>query len=68
MTKRELIDMFKNQVFPSQARHLANLNYEGKGEIDKQEYLRDTAILIDLAEKGLATEQGDKDKANSNSL
>jgi hypothetical protein len=53
MTKRELIDMFKNEIFPSQARHLKNVNYEGKGEVDEQEYLRDTAILIDLAEKGL---------------
>lgn len=57
MTKRELIDMFKNKIFPKQAEDLLKINYEGLGELDKREYLRDTSILIMLAEKGLKTEQ-----------
>lgn len=57
MTKRELIDMFKNIIFPKQAEDLLKINYEGLGELDKQEYLRDTTILIMLAEKGLKSEQ-----------
>ncbi len=55
--KRELIDMFKNIIFPKQAEDLLKINYEGLGELDKQEYLRDTSILIKLAEKGLKSEQ-----------
>ena len=54
MTKLELIEMFENQIFPKQAENFLKLNYEGKGELDKQEYLRDTAILISLAKKGLS--------------
>lgn len=57
MTKCELIDMFKNIIFPKQAEDLLKINYEGLGEIDKQEYLRDTSTLITLAEKGLKSEQ-----------
>lgn len=57
MTKRKLIDMFKNIIFPKQAEDLLKINYEGLGELDKQEYLRDTTILIKLAEKGLKSEQ-----------
>ena len=57
MTKRELIDMFKNIIFPKQAEDLLKINYEGLGELDKKEYLRDTSILIKLAEKGLKSEQ-----------
>lgn len=57
MTKRELIDMFKNKIFPKQAEDLLKINYEGLGELDKQEYLRDTTIIIKLAEKGLKSEQ-----------
>lgn len=56
MTKRELIDMFKNIIFPKQAEDLLKINYEGLGELDKREYLRDTSILIMLAEKGLKSE------------
>lgn len=54
MTKLELIEMFENRIFPKQAENFLKLNYEGKGELDKQEYLRDTAILISLAKKGLS--------------
>lgn len=57
MTKRELVDMFKNIIFPKQAEDLLEINYEGLGELDKREYLRDTSILIMLAEKGLKSEQ-----------
>lgn len=57
MTKRELIDMFKNIIFPKQAEDLLKINYEELGELDKREYLRDTSILIKLAEKGLKSEQ-----------
>lgn len=57
MTKRELIDMFKNKIFPKQAEDLLKMNYEGLGELDKREFLRDTSILIMLAEKGLRFEQ-----------
>lgn len=57
MTKRELIDMFKNKIFPKQAEDLLKMNYEGLGELDKREFLRDTSILIMLAEKGLKSEQ-----------
>lgn len=57
MTKRKLIDMFKNKIFPKQAEDLLKMNYEGLGELDKREFLRDTSILIKLAEKGLKSEQ-----------
>lgn len=57
MTKRELVDMFKNIIFPKQAEDLLKINYEGLGELDKREFLRDTLILIMLAEKGLKSEQ-----------
>ena len=57
MTKREVIDMFKNIIFPKQAEDLLKINYEGLGELDKREYLRDTSTLIMLAEKGLKSEQ-----------
>lgn len=57
MTKRELIEMFKNKIFPKQAEDLLKINYEGLGELDKREFLRDTSILIMLAEKGLKSEQ-----------
>ncbi len=57
MEKRELIDMFKNKIFPKQAEDLLKMNYEGLGELDKREFLRDTSILIMLAEKGLKSEQ-----------
>lgn len=57
MTKCELIDMFKNIIFPKQAEDLLKINYEGLGELDKREYLRDTSILIKLAEKGLKSKQ-----------
>lgn len=57
MTKRKLIDMFKNKIFPKQAEDLLKMNYEGLGELDKREFLRDTSILIMLAEKGLKFEQ-----------
>ena len=54
--KKNLIDMFREQIFPSQARTLLKQNFEGKGELDKQEYLRDTNRILDLAEKGLQVE------------
>lgn len=57
MTKRKLIDIFKNKIFPKQAEDLLKMNYEGLGELDKKEYLRDTSTLIKLAEKGLKSEQ-----------
>lgn len=60
MTKRKLIDMFKNKIFPKQAEDLLKINYEGLGELDKREFLRDTSILIMLAEKGLKSEQEPK--------
>lgn len=54
--KEDLIAMFREQIFPSQARHLKNVNYEGQGEQDMQEYLRDTTVLLELADKGLQAE------------
>lgn len=64
MTKRKLIDMFKNKIFPKQAEDLLKMNYEGLGELDKREFLRDTSILIMLAEKGLKSEQEPTTKNN----
>lgn len=52
MAKRELIDMFKNIIFPKQAEDLLKINYEGLGELDKREYLRDTSILTCWLKKG----------------
>ena len=52
-----MIDMYKNIIFPIQAEDLLKKNFEGLGELDKREYLRDTSILIKLAEKGLKSEQ-----------
>lgn len=66
MTKRELIDMFRDQVFPAQANYLKNLNYENKGELDSQEYLRDTSVLIDLAEMGYKKVNEQKPYWNNN--
>ena len=56
MTNEELIEMFREDIFPMQADHLLRLNFEGKGQLDKTEYLRDAAILLELAEKGLEAE------------
>lgn len=52
LTPEELIDMFKTTAFPAIAEHLKRLNYEGLGEKDKEEFLHDTGILLELAEKG----------------
>lgn len=56
MTDKELINMFRDQIFPLQAEKLKDLNFEGKGEIDKFEYLRDTSIILNLAEKGIKSD------------
>lgn len=53
MTKREIIDLFKNEIFPLQAETLFLRNYQGLGELDRDEYLRDSGVLIELAEAGL---------------
>lgn len=51
--KQNIIDNFKNIIFPKIANDLYEINYEGMGEIDRKEFSEDTAILIDLAQKGL---------------
>ena len=56
MTNEELIEMFREDIFPMQAEHLSRLNFEGEGQLDKIEYLRDTDSLLKLARKGLESE------------
>lgn len=56
-TKKQMIDDFRNIIVPKTADRLLKLDYEGMGQQDKEDYLREANMILDLAEKGLEAEE-----------
>ena len=53
MVDKKLIEIWRNILKPSISSRLLKINYEGRGEQDKEEFERDLDEILDLALIGL---------------
>lgn len=53
MTKERIEDM-REVVLPFISKRLKEINYEGKGESDSEEFTKDFTEILDFAKKGLS--------------
>lgn len=60
MVDKQRIYEFRYIVMPVMSAYLVKVNYEGRGEQDKEEFERDFNVILDLALLGLEKAQEDE--------